>query len=546
MSTTARPHHHPLIRRWNATDREFAADAVLPDLLDAAAAAHPDAPAVRTTAGVALTHRRLAEASRRMALALAGAGVRPRTPVALLADHVPEAVVAMHATVRAGAFYVPLDPRWPVRRTADVIESIGARHLVATAGHLADAERLRRAVGRDLTITVTQEEPGPVPTDRPAPAAPAGAEPADLAYTIFTSGSTGLPKAVAVRHSSVVNLIEWFNRRNGVGPDDILLQVASFGFDLSVYDVFGAPAAGASILLLTAEELADPERIAAALVAHGVTLWNSAPALFTTVSYFLDESSYGRRRALRRVFLSGDWIPLTTPAVVRAEFPGATLVALGGATEACVWSNDFVVHEVDQGWDSIPYGRPMQNSRYYVLREDLSPCDIGEPGELFISGACVAQGYINDPELSARRFLPDPWDEDDRGWRMYRTGDRARWTSQGWIEFLGRLDSQVKVRGYRIELGEVEQAARHVPGVEEALAVAAGDPRDPFIALALRSAETLDAATVRAHLAQRLPPYMCPARVLVTGSLPLGSTGKVDRAALRQAFTDGAGAAFEG
>ncbi|MBC3840478.1 AMP-binding protein [Streptacidiphilus sp. 4-A2] len=231
-------------------------------------------------------------------------------------------------------------------------------------------------------------------------------------------------------------------------------------------------------------------------------------------------------RALRRIFLSGDWIPLGTPALVREEFPRATLVALGGATEACVWSNDFPVREVDPRWQSIPYGTPMQNARYYVLREDLTPCELDEPGELFIAGVCVAQGYLNDPELTARRFLRDPWDDGDPGRRMYRTGDRARWTSDGLVEFLGRLDSQVKVRGYRIELGEVEQAARHVPGVDEAVAVAAGDPRDPFVALALRTTGALDLATVRVQLAGRLPSYMCPARVLISEALPVATPGR--------------------
>ncbi|MBC3840477.1 AMP-binding protein [Streptacidiphilus sp. 4-A2] len=280
----------PLIQRWNATDREFATGATLPVLLDAAATAHPDAPAVRTTSGVALTHGELAAASRRMARALVASGVRPGTPVALLVDHLPEAVAAVHAIVRAGAFYVPLDPRWPVRRTADVMESIGARHLVVTAGHRAAAAHLQDALAQAPSVVVAELLPGP-DTWRPAHVP----EPDDLAYTIFTSGSTGLPKAVAIQHTGVVNLIDWFNRRNGVGPDDVLLQTAAFSFDLSVYDLFGTLAAGASILLLPAAELGDPEQIADALVDHGVTLWNSAPALFTTVSFFLTDDSRDRR-----------------------------------------------------------------------------------------------------------------------------------------------------------------------------------------------------------------------------------------------------------
>ncbi|WP_190021390.1 amino acid adenylation domain-containing protein [Streptomyces hiroshimensis] len=531
------PRHPTPVEQWNETRCDYSTTSRIMDLIDVAAVEHAEEPALRTTSGVALTHGELAAESSRLARHLAAHGVLPSTPVGLLVDHVPEAVVSIHAVLRADAYYVPLDPRWPARRMAEVLKASGIGHVLVTDPYRDRASGL----GEDVAVIAVRRGGDPEVVAGSAPrqpvrqheAGPAG--PDALAYTIFTSGSTGRPKAVAVRHSSVVNLIEWFNRRNSVGPSDILLQVASFSFDLSVYDVFGTLAAGASVLLLPDADLQELEEITIALVEHGVTLWNSAPAVFTAVTLLLDESSRRHRDTLRRVFLSGDWIPLNTREVLRREFPRATLVALGGATEACVWSNDFVVDEVDPSWRSIPYGHPMQNSRYYVLREDRTPCEIGEPGELYISGACVAAGYLGDPALTADRFLPDPWDRGGAS-TMYRTGDRARWTSNGWVEFLGRIDSQVKIHGFRIELGEIEQVALRSLDVDEAVALKLDDGDSPYLALALRTRGELDARTVRESLGEWLPGYMQPRRVAVCRTFPVGQTGKVDRAALRELF----------
>ncbi|WP_051950785.1 amino acid adenylation domain-containing protein [Actinacidiphila yeochonensis] len=555
------PLRHPAAaERGNSTHRRFPRDATLVDLLDAAETTYRDLPAVRTPEGVRLTHGELGARSTGLARRLAALGVGRGTPVAVLADHVPAAVVAFHAVIRAGAHYVPLDDRWPAQRMAGIVESMSVPVLVASADFEQAALEVGRRTGTGTLVLLDPEggaaaggsaaadgqDPwrvvrlaGGAP-DRPrrlagAVAASARPEATDLAYTLFTSGSTGVPKGVEVTHRSVVNLVDWFNRRNGVGPDDVLLQTAAFGFDLSVYDLFGLIAAGGSLLLLPGRELAEPRAVADALTEHRVTLWNSAPAAFTLVLMFAAETRH-RGGALRRVFLSGDWIPLDLPSALESTFPGAVLVALGGATEACVWSNDFVVTGVDPAWRSIPYGHPMQNCRYYVLRDDMSPCDLGEAGELYIAGECVAAGYANDPETTRARFLPDPW-APGAGGRMYRTGDRARWTPDGWVEFLGRLDSQVKVRGYRIELGEVEHAARQVAGVEEAAAVVVGDPRDPVLAVAVRTREPMDGRNLTRELAALLPAYMVPTRTHIARSLPVGPNGKVDRNVLRRLLT---------
>ncbi|QHC31828.1 MULTISPECIES: amino acid adenylation domain-containing protein [unclassified Streptomyces] len=730
-NATKPPRHPRLVERHNATARAVTCGPTLVELLDEAAAENPDLPALRTVEGVSLTHSELVLDSEHLAHGLAGLGVARGTPVAVLLDHTPEAVVALHAVVRAGGHYVPLDVRWPVQRMTDIIRTLAIRHLIVSAGlertafEAAAAEsglrtvvvgaapRKEQSSGVDAAAPAAPARPektleirrlvgpspvaradglwhalarhglgpGPVPdgVDRravldedfqglrsvvladavrelPSPGAlreilhlladalpgrteilitgihqplgrasaegplrippgwwatyaagcpgmayevrlpetdaSAGHEPAyevvlrvpartpasmvrpergtaelpwhateltggrlperprpdDLAYIVFTSGSTGIPKGVAVRHHSVLNLVDWFNRRNGIGPADVLLQTAAFSFDLSVYDVFGLLAAGGSLLMLPHRDLAEPDLVAEALAGHGVTLWNSAPAAFTRTLLFVPQTPTAHRDCLRRVFLSGDWIPLDTLSTLRREFPGATLVALGGATEATVWSNDFVVDRVDPGWRSIPYGHPMQNVRYYVLRDDLSPCAVDEPGELYIAGDCVAVGYVNDRELTEKRFLPDPWATEHGedapttpAGRMYRTGDRAKWTSSGWVEFLGRVDAQVKVRGYRIELGEIEHAARQLPDVDEAVALTVGNPRDPVLAVAIRTRVALRGDEVLRGLRTRLPEYMVPARVHLADSLPVGPTGKVDRAVLSRILRTGAG-----
>ncbi|MFF1716296.1 amino acid adenylation domain-containing protein [Streptomyces sp. NPDC058268] len=354
----------------------------------------------------------------------------------------------------------------------------------------------------------------------------------DVCYTIFTSGSTGAPKGVVVTHRSAVNLIDWMNRTYEVGPADQILFVTSFCFDLSVYDIFGVLAAGATIRLASAAELAEPDTLVDLLEQQAITIWDSAPASLAMVMPFVQAREPAGRDALRMVLLSGDWIPVPLPDQIRAAFPNAEVVALGGATESTVWSNHYRVGDVDPAWPSIPYGKPMQNIRCYVLDADLRPCPLGEEGDLYVAGTCVAMGYAAAAPLTAAKFLPDPG-ATHPGERMYRTGDRARWLPSGDVEFLGRLDDQVKVRGYRIELGEVQSALLQCPGVRAASVVApTGRGGRTLAAFYVPTAEPLSKAAFVRALRRILPSYMIPARLIALDEMPLTSTGKIDRAAL--------------
>ncbi len=366
------------------------------------------------------------------------------------------------------------------------------------------------------------------------PAAPLATGPTadDVCYTIFTSGSTGAPKGVVVTHRSAVNLIDWVNRTYGVGPADKLLFVTSFCFDLSVYDMFGVLAAGATVRLASAAELAEPDTLVDLLEQEAITIWDSAPASLAMVMPFVQAREPAGRDTLRLALLSGDWIPVPLPDQIRAAFPNAEVVSFGGATECTVWSNDYRVGEVDPAWPSIPYGKPMQNARYYVLDGGLRPCPLGAEGDLYIAGTCVALGYAAAVHLTAAKFLPDPGAVRP-GERMYRTGDRARWLPSGDLEFLGRLDDQVKVRGYRIELGEVQSALLQCPGVRAASVVAPTGPGGRTLAaFYVPTAEPLAKAELVRALRTILPSYMVPTRLIALDGLPLTSTGKIDRAAL--------------
>ena len=464
-----------MLAEWNDTASPFPDGIALHQPFEEQARRAPDSVAVEHADG-SLTYAELERRADRLARRLAALGAGPGSLVGIHLARSPEMIVAAIAVLKSGAAYVPIESTWPRERVRWILESQRIAHLLTGTSELEALEALEeigRVVPHALCLDRLDEESS---LEGPEVQVPHPAGPDDLAYIIFTSGSTGTPKGVMVRHRPAVNLVHWVNTTFGVGPSDRLLFVTALSFDLSVYDVFGTLAAGGTIRLASSEELRDPERLVRLLTEEGITFWDSAPAALQQLVPFFPAPGTAQP-SLRRVFLSGDWIPLSLPDRVRQSFPDARVISLGGATEATIWSNVYPIGEVDPAWKSIPYGRPIANARYYVLDEGLEPCPVGEAGDLYIGGGCLAAGYAGAPDLTADRFLPDPFvGKGEEGGRLYRTGDRTRYWPDGNLEFLGRLDNQVKIRGYRIELGEIEAAVAGHPGVEGVVVLAPPGP----------------------------------------------------------------------
>ncbi|HEX9942664.1 MAG TPA: non-ribosomal peptide synthase/polyketide synthase [Thermoanaerobaculia bacterium] len=507
----------------NATAESFGprGEALLHELFHERAARHPERAAV-IAPDRTLTYGELACRATPLARRLRELGARPNELIAVVMEKGWEQVVAVLAILEAGAAYLPVDPTLPAERLAYLIEN-GRARIALVQPRLEEAlawpEGLFRVpVGADDP----QENAGPLPRVQ---------GPGDLAYVIFTSGSTGQPKGVMINHRGAVNTVLDVNRRFRVGPEDRVLALSALNFDLSVWDIFGLLAAGGALVLPEPEARRDPSRWAELVARHGVTLWDTVPALMEMFTEYATGRPEARPPWLRLVMMSGDWIPVSLPDRIRALVPAAEIWSLGGATEASIWSILYPTREVDPSWTSIPYGKPMVNQTFHVLDAALEPRPVWVPGLLYIGGIGVALGYWGDEEKTRASFLRHP----ATGERLYRTGDLGRYLPDGNIEFLGREDTQVKVQGYRIELGEIEAALGRHPAVRDAVVLALGEPRgNRRLAAYVVPAESEAPAVedLRVFLRGKLPEYMVPTTWVLLDALPLTANGKVDRQAL--------------
>ncbi|GHH91528.1 non-ribosomal peptide synthetase [Streptomyces capillispiralis] len=495
-----------------------------------AARRHPRRPALRT-ATATVSHARLADNAAATASLLAAHGVGPGDMVAVACEKGTAQITAVLGVSLGGAGYLPVEPTWPAARIAAVCERAGVRHALTGRGvriEWPDTVTVHRltAAGRPARAAAAPAEPvAPLAVPRPD----------DLAYTIFTSGSTGSPKGVEIQHRAARTTIDDIVDRFAIGPEDRVLALSALSFDLSVFDIYGVLGAGGCLVLPEPARQRDPQHWLELAGRHGVTVWNTAPALLEMLVEYAEmepEEAATALRTLRLVMLSGDWIPLTLPDRLRRLAPQAKVMSLGGATEASIWSITHPVEHTDPGWRSIPYGRALRAQSFFVLDENGAPCPVGEAGELFIGGDGLARGYTGDPAQTAERFAVHPV----LGRRLYRTGDLGRWTADGTIEFLGRVDRQVKIRGHRIELGEVEAVLARHPAVRQCVvsSVRGPDGRPRLVAhLSPRGAsEPPTAEELADALRERLPDYMVPSRFVILDQLPVTANGKIDHAAL--------------
>jgi pyochelin synthetase len=385
-------------------------------------------------------------------------GCKELDRVAVVMDKSIHQVVAVLGTLSVGAVYVPIDTMQPELRRLGMLEKTEVRHvLTCSTSGIKWPEHI-------TAIEVDQLQPHGENT------LTANGDPDMPAYIIHTSGSTGQPKGVVITHRAAANTIEDINRRFDVGRDDKILGLAQLGFDLSVYDIFGILSIGGTLIYPSAGRQTDPSHWTELMAEHGVTLWNSVPALMQMLVTYLNSEPKIELPQFRLAMLSGDWVPLALPDMLIKRAPAVQVISLGGATEASIWSIFHVYQGLQPDWSSIPYGRPLANQGFRVLDEKMRDCPVWVTGELYITGAGLAQGYFGDQETTAARFFPHPVD----GQRLYRTGDLGRYTPGGEIEFLGREDNQVKIKGHRIELGEIESALRKHPAVTAAAVVVDG------------------------------------------------------------------------
>lgn len=425
-------------------------------------------------------------------------GVRKNDRVVVILPRGIGQVAALLGILAIGAAYVPIAIKQPSARREKIIENVKPAFVL-----------------QDETFLEETPWSGCIENN-----------PKDTAYIIYTSGSSGEPKGVEMSHAAATNTIEEILRIWNIGVEDSVLSISVFDFDLSVFDIFGLLAAGGTVILINEDDFRDPEVWEKLIKIYGITIWNSAPAL---LDMFLIMRKNNHFDKLRLALVSGDWVPLYLPEKwYKVTSINSQFVALGGATEGGIWSNYYCVSKIDKSWNSIPYGQALPKQKYRIMDENFVDCGVNIPGELQIGGGSLAKGYINDEELTMKKFITDV-----KGERWYRTGDRGMRWADGTIEFLGRMDTQVKIRGHRIELGEIESVLKSFLGIKEAVVVAQGDKYHKEL-VAFYLGEYIAENEIEGYLKLHLPEYSIPNSIIRLENFPLNANGKVDRKSLAE------------
>ena len=520
-----------LLVEWNDTRAELPRDKCAHQLFEEQAARTPQAPAVADESE-ALTYRELNERAGRLAAELRDLGVGPDVCVGVCLGRSVEMVVAMLAILKAGGAYVPLDPDYPAARLAFMLRDTKMPVVLLRE---STRKNLRLEIPNVQLLCVDSSQAARRATRDPARQLRQVTipKPDNLAYVIYTSGSTGLPKGVEIEHASLVNLIAWHQRAYAVTPADRAAQIASPAFDACVWELWPYLAAGAAVHIPGEETRLSPAKLAAWLATKAITL----AFIPTPLAEAMLDEPWPEKCGLRALLTGGD--KLHHPP---SEKVPCVLVNHYGPAESTVVTTQYLVPPGKRSGQAPPIGRPIANTQVYILDPRLQPVPVGMPGELHIGGTGLARGYHNRPELTAEKFIPNPFPAPSGG-RLYRTGDLVRWLPEGKIEFLGRLDHQVKIRGFRIELGEIESVLVEHPAVREAVVFAREDvPGDKRLVAYLTAKEGLSPkpSELRGLLRAKLPEYMVPSAFVTLDRFPLTPNGKVDRKALPQPDQAGA------
>ena len=514
---TPSPEERALMAQWNDTDCPFP-DKGLAALFKMQVQRTPDAAALVMEGAADVSYAALDTAAEALAPHLRQAGVGPEKIVGLCAERSTDLMIGLFAILKAGGAYLPLDPDSPSDRLAMILDEALPQVILAQGAMVPLLPKTAKVIVLDVPLPAVADEATPV----------IDPDTAGLSYVIFTSGSTGTPKGAMNTTRGIVNRLNWMQKRYPLAPDDRVMLKTPISFDVSVWELIWPLLAGAAVAIARPGGHREPHYLAQFIERHGVTTLHFVPSMLRA---FLQEPDLDRCRTLRRVICSGEALPPDLQALLFERLPWVELHNLYGPTEAAIDVTSWQCRPED-GLPFVPIGRPIDNMQCHILDQRLMPLPIGIPGELCISGVGLARGYLNRPELTAQRFVRDPVQPDRV---MYRTGDRARWRAQGHLDYLGRLDTQVKIRGVRIETGEVEAALSALKFVAGAAVVAR-----PYAAGSLqlvayvipKHGATVSVEILRAALRNRLPEPFLPTALVLLDQFPLTSSGKLDRRAL--------------
>ena len=507
-----------LLEQWNDTGRNFASDDCVHRLFEAQARRNPNALAV-ASGGVRITYGQLNERANRVAHRLRELGVRAESRVGICMERSAENVISLLGILKAGGAFVPLDPEYPRGRLAFMIADAKLQVLLTQQKLTAKLPVLPS--GTHL-LCLEEMEADPAAAELSDPASQTNLK--NLAYVIYTSGSTGTPKGVEIEHQGLLNLVRWHQEQYQVRSEDRATQLAGLSFDASVWELWPYLTAGASVHVPDEKTRLNPDELVQWLAGEKITL----AFLPTPLAEALLDGAWPKGMALRALLTGGDRLH----RYPRKKLP-FQLVNHYGPTENSVVTTAAVIEFRQECDDAPPIGRPIANTRLYVLDARMRPVPVGVPGELYIAGAGLARGYLNQPKLTAEKFVANPFSKGGPFDRMYRTGDLLRYREDGSVEFLGRIDQQVKLRGYRIELGEIEAVLNGQAGVREAVVVARQDGETRLAAYIVPDqTRSPTAQQLREYLKQKLPEHMVPSAFVFLDALPLTPNGKVDRKGL--------------
>jgi amino acid adenylation domain-containing protein len=493
------------------------------DLFEAQVARTPNAVAVKFD-DQQLTYEELNSRANQLAHHLRRLGVKPEVRVAICAERSLEMIVSLMAILKAGGAYVPLEPAHPSERTSFILEDSQAR-LLLTQEHLThslpDANVQTICFDRDWREISRESSENPRE----------GAAPCNSAHLIYTSGSTGQPKGVLSTHRASVNRFSWMWRQYPFAPGEVGCQKTALSFVDSIWEIFGPLLQGVPLVIIPDDTVKDPQRFIAALSVNKVTRLVLVPSLLRVILE-LGEDKASELPDLRYCVCSGETLPVDLATSFREQFPQANLINLYGSSEVAADVTCYEVRNTD-GLATIPIGRPIANTNVYILDSYLQPAPVGVPGEIYVGGEGLARGYLDRAELTAEKFVADPFSREP-GARLFRTGDVGRYLTDGNIEYRGRRDNQVKVRGVRIELGEIEAQLASHPQVHQAVVIARDDERGEkqLFAYVIPAGKTPAHNELRAHLRRKLPDHMIPAAFVLLDEFPLTASGKVNRLAL--------------